>query len=181
MSDVATRSRRPEILRVSLELFASQGYEKTSLRDIAERLGFTKAALYYHYRTKEALLADLFGPVIAAGDAIVADNTEMRTRATRRAFLVEYFDHLWRHRALLCHVACDVTVLSATAAGAPIARHVAAVIGLLAPDSDAAGFIVAKAALGALQGPITLADPGDDVEIVRDVAVDAALAVLSRR
>ena len=37
-----TRSR---VQKVALELFAEQGYEKTSLREIAERLGVTKAAL----------------------------------------------------------------------------------------------------------------------------------------
>src|SRR5262249_12854805 len=39
---------RERIQAIALELFAEQGYEKTSLREIAERLGVTKAALYYH-------------------------------------------------------------------------------------------------------------------------------------
>ena len=48
-----TRSR---VQKVALELFAEQGYEKTSLREIAERLGVTKAALYYHFRSKEDIV-----------------------------------------------------------------------------------------------------------------------------
>src|SRR5215475_13717231 len=44
---------RERIQSIALELFAEQGYEKTSLREIAERLGVTKAALYYHFRSKE--------------------------------------------------------------------------------------------------------------------------------
>ncbi|MGX4690600.1 TetR/AcrR family transcriptional regulator [Streptomyces sp. JNUCC 63] len=51
---------RRRILDVALELFAEQGYEKTSLREIAERLDVTKAALYYHFRTKEEILVSLF-------------------------------------------------------------------------------------------------------------------------
>ena len=39
---------RARIQQVALEMFAEQGYERTSLREIAERLGVTKAALYYH-------------------------------------------------------------------------------------------------------------------------------------
>src|SRR5690606_31787714 len=39
---------RQRIQDVALDLFAEQGYEKTSLREIAERLDVTKAALYYH-------------------------------------------------------------------------------------------------------------------------------------
>jgi AcrR family transcriptional regulator len=41
---------------VALDLFNEQGYDKTSLREIAERLGITKAALYYHFERKEDIL-----------------------------------------------------------------------------------------------------------------------------
>jgi AcrR family transcriptional regulator len=51
-----TRSR---IQAIALELFIEQGYEATSLREIAERLGVTKAALYYHFKTKEDIVASL--------------------------------------------------------------------------------------------------------------------------
>ncbi|MGW0760459.1 TetR/AcrR family transcriptional regulator [Streptomyces sp. NPDC002814] len=51
---------RQRIQDIALELFAEQGYEKTSLREIAERLDVTKAALYYHFKTKEEILVSLF-------------------------------------------------------------------------------------------------------------------------
>lgn len=51
---------RQRIQDVALELFAEQGYEKTSLREIAERLNVTKAALYYHFKTKEEIIVSLF-------------------------------------------------------------------------------------------------------------------------
>ncbi|MEU5364669.1 TetR/AcrR family transcriptional regulator [Streptomyces sp. NPDC005925] len=51
---------RQRIQDVALELFAGQGYEKTSLREIAEHLDVTKAALYYHFKTKEEILAGIF-------------------------------------------------------------------------------------------------------------------------
>jgi AcrR family transcriptional regulator len=52
-------STRERILDIALELFAEQGYDKTSLRDIAERLGTTKAALYYHFERKQDILLEL--------------------------------------------------------------------------------------------------------------------------
>ncbi len=52
-------STRERILDIALELFTEQGYDKTSLRDIAERLGTTKAALYYHFERKEDILLEL--------------------------------------------------------------------------------------------------------------------------
>jgi len=54
---------RDRILRVASELFSEQGYDGTSLREIADRLGFTKAALYYHFQSKEQILAALLEPV----------------------------------------------------------------------------------------------------------------------
>ncbi|CAM5464196.1 MULTISPECIES: TetR/AcrR family transcriptional regulator [Streptomyces] len=51
---------RQRIQDEALELFAEQGYEKTSLREIAERLDVTKAALYYHFKTKEEILVSIF-------------------------------------------------------------------------------------------------------------------------
>jgi AcrR family transcriptional regulator len=53
---------RDRILAVSAELFVEQGYDGTSLREIAERLGFSKAALYYHFSSKEQILEALLEP-----------------------------------------------------------------------------------------------------------------------
>ncbi|MGH3161521.1 MAG: TetR/AcrR family transcriptional regulator [Streptosporangiaceae bacterium] len=50
---------RKRILDIALDLFIEQGYDKTSLRQIADRLGFTQAAIYYHFAAKEDLLVAL--------------------------------------------------------------------------------------------------------------------------
>ena len=55
----AAAPTRQRILDVALDLFIDQGYDGTSLRQIAERLGVTKAALYYHFGAKEDILAAL--------------------------------------------------------------------------------------------------------------------------
>ncbi len=55
----SSESTRERILDIALELFTEQGYEKTSLRNIAERLGTTKAALYYHFERKQDILLEL--------------------------------------------------------------------------------------------------------------------------
>src|ERR1700735_3413873 len=52
-------STRERILDIALDLFSEKGYDKTSLRDIADRLGTTKAALYYHFARKEDILFEL--------------------------------------------------------------------------------------------------------------------------
>jgi AcrR family transcriptional regulator len=50
---------RDRILDAALDLFIEKGYDKTSLREIAEQLGFTKAALYYHFESKQDILMAL--------------------------------------------------------------------------------------------------------------------------
>lgn len=62
---------RERIRTVAMELFSERGYEKTSLREIAERLGVTKAALYYHFRTKEDIVVSLSDDLRRGIDDIV--------------------------------------------------------------------------------------------------------------
>jgi AcrR family transcriptional regulator len=63
MPDTHTRDTRTEILTVAAELFTERGYEATSLREIAERLGITKAALYYYFPSKDDMLGALLEPL----------------------------------------------------------------------------------------------------------------------
>ena len=53
---VMAESTKERILRIALELFAQNGYLGTSMNDIAGQLGFTKAALYKHYASKQEIL-----------------------------------------------------------------------------------------------------------------------------
>jgi AcrR family transcriptional regulator len=63
---------RARIQHVALELFAEQGYERTSLREIAERLGVTKAALYYHFKSKEDIVRSFTEDHFGRLDALIA-------------------------------------------------------------------------------------------------------------
>src|ERR1700729_3265643 len=82
---------RARIQQVALELFAEHGYDKTSLRETAERLDVTKAALYYHFKSKEdivrSLVEDYFGQI----DALIAwAKSRPRTPEARREILGRY-------------------------------------------------------------------------------------------
>lgn len=60
---------RERILEVALTLFADRGYDATSMREIAEHLGITKAALYYHFDSK----AEIVRAMLAETEQQVAD------------------------------------------------------------------------------------------------------------
>ena len=63
---------RARIQEVAVALFAEQGYEKTSLREIAERLDVTKAALYYHFKSKEDIVRSIVEDYYGQIDALIA-------------------------------------------------------------------------------------------------------------
>ncbi|MFA7765042.1 TetR/AcrR family transcriptional regulator [Streptomyces sp. NPDC048723] len=82
---------RQRIQDVALELFAEQGYEKTSLREIAERLEVTKAALYYHFKTKEDIIISIFEDLTRPIDELIRwAEGQPRTLETKREVLRRY-------------------------------------------------------------------------------------------
>ena len=51
-----TRARRQEIVDAAVEVFATVGYNKGSLREVADRVGMSQAGLLHHFPSKEHLL-----------------------------------------------------------------------------------------------------------------------------
>ena len=84
---------RERIQSIALELFAEQGYEKTSLREIAERLGVTKAALYYHFKSKEDIVRSFTEDYRAELDTVIAWGASQPPSPESRAeILARYAD-----------------------------------------------------------------------------------------
>jgi AcrR family transcriptional regulator len=52
-------SNKECILREAAVLFSRKGYERTSMREIAEQVGVSKPAIYYHFSNKQALFEEL--------------------------------------------------------------------------------------------------------------------------
>lgn len=85
------RDTRARIKSVALELFTEQGYDKTSLREIAERLGVTKAALYYHFKSKEEIVDSITADQTGRIEKMAALAAELPpTPEARREFLRRY-------------------------------------------------------------------------------------------
>lgn len=86
---------RQRIQDVALELFSEHGYEKTSLREIAEHLDVTKAALYYHFKTKEEILISLFEDLTRPLDELVEwGRQQPKTLETKQEVLRRYSEAL---------------------------------------------------------------------------------------
>jgi len=89
---------RDQILKSALRHFETKGYSGTSLRDIADELGLTKAALYYHFPSKKGLIDALVAPANEQMQSVrktkdVDRNSPSDLRETMRLYLRVYVDH----------------------------------------------------------------------------------------
>jgi AcrR family transcriptional regulator len=84
---------RDRILETALDLFIEQGYDKTSLREIAERVGVTKAALYYHFSSKEEIIRTLVQPLVDHLESLaaaLATQPDLKTWGAGLAAIVDW-------------------------------------------------------------------------------------------
>jgi AcrR family transcriptional regulator len=88
---------RGRIVDSALELFATKTYAGTSLQDIAESIGMSKAALYYHFPSKESLLHAMFAPTVQRIERALADATRPDGTVDRVRLVHEVVDAQIEH------------------------------------------------------------------------------------
>ena len=59
-----TSNRRKEIVELARSRFTSNGYEGTSIGELASQLGISKAAIAYYFPTKDTFLEEFVGPFL---------------------------------------------------------------------------------------------------------------------
>jgi AcrR family transcriptional regulator len=89
---------RERILDAALTLFADKGYEATSMREISEQLGITKAALYYHFDSKADIVRAMLADTERRVTELVAWTREQPgTPEVRREVLTRWSDIMQAH------------------------------------------------------------------------------------
>lgn len=170
---------RGRILVVALELFAEHGFAATSTRELSERLGFTKAALYYHFRTKDDLLAALIAPALTELETLVVAAPVRITVAARRHLLERYITLVSGQQQLIQVLSQDPSTANspALAASAPLYERL---IRLLSGADEPDTFDRARVrfALGGIHAALLHADPADDLALVRCAALVSACGAL---
>lgn len=63
---------RKQIVDAAFELFANEGYSKTSIAAVAEKAGISKGLIYHYFDSKEAILEAIFDQLVALGDEMMA-------------------------------------------------------------------------------------------------------------
>jgi AcrR family transcriptional regulator len=173
---------RTRVLDVAMELISEKGYAATSTREVCERIGFTKAALYYHFKAKDELLAALVQPLLDAMAELTATAEVSDAPAARREVVRRYAELVCVHVDLM-RVMYDDPSVRAQPVLAGVRPFYARLHRLLAgtESPDSAELARARAATGAVHGALVRADPGEDREVLRGIAVTAACNVLGLR
>ena len=173
-----TATTREQILGTALELFRSQGYDATSLRQIAERLGLTKAALYYHFPAKEHLVVELTRPFLEGFADVVGE-----ARAASRGgepiasddLIGRYLDLVLEHHAVLHLLTYDPAAQNHPDVGQRArALYAALQAEIVGPDAGDADSIRAACALAAVSAAAGL--PATRLRRARQHLLAAALA-----
>ncbi|GAA0725896.1 TetR/AcrR family transcriptional regulator [Dactylosporangium roseum] len=95
---MARSNTRDEILAAAARQFAAAGFKGTSLHDIAVEVGCSKAALLYHFDSKEAILTELCAPAIAELAELDTRLTALGPESARVAAIEGFVDLVMRYR-----------------------------------------------------------------------------------
>ena len=175
---------RAQLHDVALRLFAVHGVEGTSLQAIADEMGVSKAAVYYHYKTKDDLVLGILAPFTEQLSALME---RIRARRGRQARLDTFITGVV-DLALDCHdqfamMLGDATVSRILQAHA-MTQGWADLLNLVGPAPE--GDLSAKVAMlvfttGML---VPIRDPdlaGVDRDTLREILVDAGRRLLRIR
>ncbi len=96
-------SRREDLLAAAGALFARQGFEGTSMRDVAKAVGMLPGSLYYHFASKEEMFltihAEVVDDMLRRAGAAIGDATDPWEKLERAA--VAHLEGLLEHGNLL--------------------------------------------------------------------------------
>ncbi|MEI8413073.1 MULTISPECIES: TetR/AcrR family transcriptional regulator [unclassified Kribbella] len=180
------RDTKTEIHRAAVALFSTQGYEKTSLREIAEQVGITKASLYYHYSSKQDLLRAIVGTFLDDISRVLSlVDVVPWSPESERELLGAYVDVVIAHRSTGPTLLRDIAAVLA-AFGDDLDKLIAQSrrfqLWLAGPDPSPADRLRAAAAVETVGAAMSVElDLGVSDAEIRAVLIDAATAILSRR
>ncbi|MFF0577008.1 TetR/AcrR family transcriptional regulator [Streptosporangium saharense] len=171
---------REHILRSALRLFAESGYKGTSLHDIAQVTGCSKAALLYHFASKDAILTELLTPAGEGLAALKVRLTGLDGAAAAREAVTGFVDLALRFRLEVRVLFQDIPMMTTHPALGAVPAVVELLLTALAGGSTAPpDTVAAHMVLGAVS--VTAADDlGVPEEVLRAEMIRGALRTLGR-
>lgn len=167
------------ILTAARVLFAARGYRATSMQAIADEVGITKAALYYHFDSKDAILHQLTLPLLDELDAVLAGaEAEPTPEGVRWRAIEGYVDVHLRHRHTLTMLVRDMTLLVQAPVGDRFRAAIALANELVAgPGAGIEQRVRAAQVVAGLADPVVLFR-NESADRLRWLILDGARALL---
>jgi AcrR family transcriptional regulator len=179
--DAVARPGQPNtkdlIQQVALELFIERGFSATSLQQIADKVGVTKAALYYYFPSKDDLARSIFLPWKTDLDSLL-DEAEAAESLPPRELIERAFDVLLEHRGAFTATMRDGSILKhidLVAWTGEWARRFQTL--LVGPNPTVSQRVRVAVAVGGLNDAIFLLGEFP-VEEVRPAAIEATCAAM---
>jgi AcrR family transcriptional regulator len=101
---------RQRLIDVAVDLFTRYSFAGTSLQMIADELGFTKAAIYHHFRTREQLLDAVVEPILDRLRVIIDAAEQLRGVHARADHMLTGFAELAVGDRVVAVLAADPAV-----------------------------------------------------------------------
>lgn len=178
----ATNTRQ-RLIEAAVELFTRHSFAGTSLQMIADELGFTKAAIYHHFRTREQLLAAVLEPILGELRTVVeAAETRRTAHARAEHMLSGYAELAVRNRGLVAVLAADPSVATALHERPEWRDLIRRQLALLADvDPGPVGEVKASMVYAGMAGAAGPAWSSLDDDVLREVLVDVGRRTLGLR
>lgn len=177
------KDTRQRIEAAALDLFAEHGYEKTSLRTITDRLGITKAALYYYFPAKEDILVSVSERLLRALDELIEWGRQQPAGAATRQELLRRYSETLDDAAPILHLVQDnQAALRGLSIGQMFRDRISALARLVVePDAPLTDNVRGISALFTVYfGPFALQHVPGDSEAKRQAILEVALDLVTR-
>lgn len=170
---------RRRMLDTAIDLFSRYSFAGTSLQLIADELGLTKAAIYYHFRTREQLLLALMKPIFTEiAEVVEASERHRGARARCDAMLAGYAGVVAAHRTLAAVTTFDPGVRDVLRNQPEWSAVIDRQLGLLSPTDTAAGAVNAAVVMTGLAGGAATAPLHIDDDTLRAQLIGAGRRIL---
>jgi AcrR family transcriptional regulator len=108
--DTGTGDTRQRLIEAAVDLFTTHSFAGTSLQMIADELGFTKAAIYHHFRTREQLLDAVVGPILEQLAIAIDAAEQLRGVHARADYILTSYAQLAVDNRVVAVLAADPAV-----------------------------------------------------------------------
>ncbi|MEU8223113.1 helix-turn-helix domain-containing protein [Kribbella sp. NPDC048915] len=179
VSTPARERTRREIVRQAMALFQANGYNATSLQDIATAAGCSKATVLYHFSGKPAVLAAVLQPAAEDLAALVADAAQLPRAEAQQLAIDRFIDLSVEYRGVVDVLQDVLPEIEEMPEVAPLVANGMRLIDYLAGSDDPLEQDVARFAVNGLLGECRHSADSSDEDLRR--LCEVALGRLLRR